>query len=56
VAKYSGQAIFAPYDAVVTSVTSSRITIKNGTGEEQAFDLVKLPELIKRRVSINVLS
>ena len=41
VAKYSGQAIFAPYDAVVTSVTSSRIVVKNGRGEEQAFDLIK---------------
>ncbi len=41
VAKYSGQAIFAPYDAVVTSVTSSKIAIKNGRGEEQAFDLIK---------------
>jgi DNA-directed RNA polymerase subunit beta len=41
VAKYSGQVIFAPDDAVVTSATSSRITIKNGGGEEQSFDLIK---------------
>ncbi|NWF77862.1 MAG: DNA-directed RNA polymerase subunit beta [Chloroflexi bacterium] len=41
VAKYSGQVIFAPDDAVVTSATSSRIVIKNGGGEEQAFDLIK---------------
>jgi DNA-directed RNA polymerase subunit beta len=41
VAKYSGQVIFAPDDAVVTSATSSGIVIKNGGGEEQSFDLVK---------------
>lgn len=41
VAKYSGQVIFAPDDAVVTSATSSRIVIKNGGGEEQSFDLIK---------------
>jgi len=41
VAKYSGQVIFAPDDAVVASATSSRITIKNGGGEEQSFDLIK---------------
>jgi DNA-directed RNA polymerase subunit beta len=41
VAKYSGQAIYAPTDAVVSSATSSRITIKNGGGEEQSFDLIK---------------
>jgi DNA-directed RNA polymerase subunit beta len=41
VAKYSGQGIYAPADAVVTSATSSRITIKNGGGEEQSFDLIK---------------
>ncbi|TEU16772.1 MAG: DNA-directed RNA polymerase subunit beta [Dehalococcoidia bacterium] len=41
VAKYSGQVIFAPDDAVVTSATSSRITINNGGGEEQSFDLIK---------------
>jgi DNA-directed RNA polymerase subunit beta len=41
VAKYSGQVIFAPDDAVVTSSTSSGITIKNGRGEEQSFDLIK---------------
>jgi DNA-directed RNA polymerase subunit beta len=41
VAKYSGQVIFAPDDAVVTSATSSRIVLKNGSGEEQAFDLIK---------------
>jgi len=41
VAKYSGQVIFAPDDAVVTSATSSRIAIKNGGGEEQSFDLIK---------------
>jgi DNA-directed RNA polymerase subunit beta len=41
VAKYSGQVIFAPDDAVVTSATSSRITIKNGGDEEQSFDLIK---------------
>jgi DNA-directed RNA polymerase subunit beta len=41
VAKYSGQVIFAPDDAVVTSATSSRIVIKNGGGEEQPFDLIK---------------
>ncbi len=41
VAKYSGQVIFAPDDAVVTSATSSNIVIKNGKGEEQSFDLIK---------------
>ncbi len=41
VAKYSGQAIYAPTDAEVTSATSSRITIKNRGGEEQSFDLIK---------------
>jgi len=41
VAKYSGQVIFAPGDAVVTSATSSEIVIKNGGGEEQSFDLIK---------------
>jgi len=41
VAKYSGQVIFAPDDAVVTSATSSGIVIKNGEGEEQSFDLIK---------------
>jgi DNA-directed RNA polymerase subunit beta len=41
VAKYSGQVVFAPDDAVVTSATSSRITIKNGGSEEQSFDLIK---------------
>jgi DNA-directed RNA polymerase subunit beta len=41
VAKYSGQVIFAPDDAVVTSATSSRITIENGGGEEKSFDLIK---------------
>jgi len=41
VAKYSGQVIFAPDDAVVTSATSSGIVIKNGGGEEQSFDLIK---------------
>jgi len=41
VAKYSGQVIFAPDDAVVTSVTSSQIVAKNEKGEEQVFDLIK---------------
>jgi len=41
VAKYSGQVIFAPDDAVVISATSSKIVIKNGGGEEQSFDLIK---------------
>jgi len=41
VAKYSGQVIFAPGDAVVTSTTSSKIVIKNRRGEEQSFDLIK---------------
>jgi DNA-directed RNA polymerase subunit beta len=41
VAKYSGQAIYASTDAVVTSATSSRITIKNEESEEQSFDLIK---------------
>jgi len=41
VAKYSGQVIFAPDDAVVTSATSSEIVIQNGGGEEQSFDLIK---------------
>jgi DNA-directed RNA polymerase subunit beta len=41
VAKYSGQVIFAPDDAVVTSATSSRIVIKNRRGKEQSFDLIK---------------
>jgi DNA-directed RNA polymerase subunit beta len=41
VAKYSGQVIFAPDDALVTSATSSRIAIKNGGGKEQSFDLIK---------------
>jgi DNA-directed RNA polymerase subunit beta len=41
VAKYSGQVIFAPEDAVVTSATSSQIVIKNERNEEQSFDLIK---------------
>jgi len=41
VAKYSGQVIFAPGDAVVTSATSSQIVIKNKKGEEQVFNLMK---------------
>jgi DNA-directed RNA polymerase subunit beta len=41
VAKYSGQVIFAPDDAVVTSATSSKIAIKNERGEGQSFDLIK---------------
>ena len=41
VAKYSSQALFAAEDAVVTSVTSSQISTKNGNGEEQVLDLVK---------------
>jgi DNA-directed RNA polymerase subunit beta len=41
VAKYSGQMIFAPSDAVVTSTTSSKIVIENGKGEELSFDLIK---------------
>jgi DNA-directed RNA polymerase subunit beta len=41
VAKYSGQVIFAPYDAVVVSATSSQIVLKNGNGEEQVFNLMK---------------
>ncbi len=41
VAKYSGQVIFAPEDAVVTSATSSNIVIKNGSGKEQSIDLIK---------------
>ena len=41
VAKYTGQAIFAPYDAVVTSATSSQIVLKCEDGGEQVFDLKK---------------
>ncbi|MCJ7669701.1 MAG: DNA-directed RNA polymerase subunit beta, partial [Dehalococcoidia bacterium] len=41
VAKYSGQVIFAPDDAVVTSATSSQIVIKNEEGEEKVFNLMK---------------
>lgn len=41
VAKYSGQVIFAPDDAVVTSATSSQIVLKNKKGEEQVFNLMK---------------
>lgn len=41
VAKYSGQVIFAPDDAVVTSATSSQIVIKKENGEEKVFNLMK---------------
>ena len=41
VAKYSGQAMFAPYDGVVTSATSSAISIKDKRGHEQSFSLMK---------------
>jgi DNA-directed RNA polymerase subunit beta len=41
VAKYSGQVIFAPDDAVVTSATSSQIVVKNEKGEEKVFNLMK---------------
>jgi DNA-directed RNA polymerase subunit beta len=41
VAKYSGQVMFAPEDAVVTSATSSQIVIKNKKGKEQSLDLIK---------------
>jgi len=41
VARYSGQVIFAPDNAVVTSATSSGIVMKNERGEEQSFDLIK---------------
>jgi DNA-directed RNA polymerase subunit beta len=41
VAKYSGQAIFAPDDGVVTSATSSQITVKSGKDPEQVFNLTK---------------
>ncbi len=41
VAKYSGQVIFAPDDAVVTSATSSQVVIKNEKGEEKVFNLMK---------------
>jgi DNA-directed RNA polymerase subunit beta len=41
VARYSGQAMFAPFDAVVTSATSSQIVLKGKDGEEQVFDLMK---------------
>jgi DNA-directed RNA polymerase subunit beta len=41
VAKYSGQVIFAPDDATVTSATSSQIVIKNEEDEERVFDLIK---------------
>jgi len=41
VAKYSGQVIFAPDDAVVTSATSSQIVIKKEKGEEKVFNLMK---------------
>ena len=41
VAKHSSQLIFAPSDAVVTSVTSSQITARNEKGEEQVFNLAK---------------
>lgn len=41
VAKYSGQMIFAPDDAVVTSATSSQIVIKSEKSEEKVFNLMK---------------
>jgi len=41
VAKYSGQVIFAPEDAVVTSATSSQIVLKNEKDEEHVFNLMK---------------
>jgi len=41
VARYSGQALSAPDDGVVTSATSSQIVLKNGKDEEQLLDLVK---------------
>jgi len=41
VAKYSGQVIYAPYDGVVTSATSSAISIKNKRGQQQTFPLMK---------------
>jgi len=41
VARYSGQAMFAPFDAVVTSATSSQIVLKGKDGEEQVFGLMK---------------
>jgi len=41
VARYSGQSMFAPFDSVVTSATSSQIVLKGKDGEEQVFDLMK---------------
>ncbi len=41
VAKYSRQAIFAPDDAVVSSVTGSKIVLKNGGADEHVFNLTK---------------
>jgi len=41
VARYSGQALSAPDDGVVTSATSSNIVLRNGKDEEQLLDLVK---------------
>jgi len=41
VAKYSGQVIFAPDDAVVKSATSSQIVLKTENDGEQVFNLMK---------------
>jgi len=41
VAKYGGQAIFAPDDGIVTSATSSQIVFQNKEGEEQIYELSK---------------
>ena len=41
VAKYSGQAIFAPDDGVVTSVTSSQIVVQDNEGKEHVYPLRK---------------
>jgi DNA-directed RNA polymerase subunit beta len=41
IAKHSGQMLYAPYDGIVNSVTSSQIVIQNEEGEEQAYELSK---------------
>jgi DNA-directed RNA polymerase subunit beta len=41
VAKYSGQAILAPSDGVVTSATSMEIVVEDTKGEEHSFQLSK---------------
>ena len=41
VAKYSGQAIFAPSDGVVTSATSMEIVVEDTNGKDYSFQLSK---------------